>query len=56
METFNLTPGRKVGIIKNAIREAILDGDIPNDFDQAYQFMLTIADGLGLSPAKNKFV
>jgi poly(A) polymerase len=52
METFNLTPGREVGIIKNAIREAILDGDIPNDFDQAYQFMLTIADGLGLSPAK----
>ena len=52
METFNLTPGKEVGIIKNAIREAILDGDIPNEFEPALQFMLLKADELGLTPSK----
>jgi len=40
MQVFNLPPGRLVGEIKNAIREAILDGLIPNDFNAAYSFML----------------
>ena len=52
MATFNLSPGKEVGIIKNAIREAILDGDIPNEFESALQFMLLKADELGLTPSK----
>lgn len=52
MKTFNIGPSRQVGIIKNAIREAILDGIIKNNYDQAYDFMLTEAEKLGLKPVK----
>lgn len=48
MKEFNLSPSREVGDIKNAVREAILDGVIPNQFDQAFAFMKKIAQEKGL--------
>ncbi len=52
METFNIPPSRAVGNIKTAIREAILDGKITNDFDEAFAFMLEIAKEYGFEVAK----
>jgi poly(A) polymerase len=51
MKTFKLEPGREVGIIKDAIKEAILDGEIHNNFEEAYAFMLKKATEMGLIPA-----
>ena len=50
MEVFGLEPCREVGLLKSAIKDAILDGIIDNDHDQAYQFMLKKAEELGLKP------
>lgn len=50
METFALDAGREVGLIKNAIREAILEGEIKNDYDEAFHFMLNQAKQMGLNP------
>ena len=50
MKVFNLPPSREVGIIKTAVREAILDGLIPNNYQAAYDFMITKAAEIGLKP------
>ena len=51
METFGIGPCREIGTIKDAIKDAILDGQIPNDRDAAWQMMLRLAKDLGLEPA-----
>lgn len=50
MATFELQPSKPVGLIKNAIREGILDGDIPNRFAEAFAYMLEQGKALGLEP------
>lgn len=54
MDTFGIKPGREVGLIKTAIREAILDGVIKNDKDEAFRFMLSEAEKIGLEPINSK--
>jgi putative nucleotidyltransferase with HDIG domain len=49
IETFGIKPGKEVGIIKNSIREAILDGIIPNNHDAAREMMLKLGKDLGLN-------
>ena len=48
MATFNLSPSKEIGIIKDAIKEAILNGDIPNEPDAAKAYMLKLGKGMGL--------
>ncbi|MEZ4933604.1 MAG: HD domain-containing protein [Saprospiraceae bacterium] len=48
METFGIHPSRNVGIIKNALREAILDGEVKNTFEEGYRFVLEKGEELGL--------
>jgi hypothetical protein len=52
MEVFGLKPSKPVGDLKLEIREAILDGKIRNEFEQAYPFMLEAGKRMGLSPVK----
>ena len=49
MATFNIKPGKEVGLIKDYVRESILDGLIPNDYDKAYDLMLAKGTELGLT-------
>lgn len=53
MRTFGITGGPVIGIIKNAIKNAILDGVIHNDYDEAHELMLKLAAEQGLVPIDN---
>ena len=50
METFGLKPCREIGILKQAVKDAIWDSVIPNDHEAAYQFLLQKAKEMGLTP------
>ncbi len=53
MESFDLKPSRQIGVIKEAIRNAILDGEVENNYESAFAFMLKKGNELGLTPKKN---
>jgi len=52
MKTFGLKPCMEIGVIKSAIKDAILDGEIHNDYDEAYEYMLKKGEEMGLKPVK----
>ena len=54
MATFALQPCREVGILKQAVKDAIWDSLIPNDHDAAFQFMLEKAKEMNLTPVSLK--
>ena len=54
MDIFGIGPSKKVGDLKNLIREAILEGEIENSFEAAYHFMLGKAADMGLEPVRRK--
>lgn len=54
METFGIPPSKEVGIIKSSIRDAILDGEIPNEYEAAYMYMLKEGEKMGLQPKDQK--
>ena len=51
MEIFNLKPCREIGVLKEAVKEAILEGEIPNEYQPALDFVMKRAEKLGLKKA-----
>ena len=54
MELYDLKPCREIGMIKEAIKEAILEGIIPNEYDAAFEFMKAKASKMGLEIVNKK--
>jgi poly(A) polymerase len=54
MEVFDLKPSKEVGMIKLALREAVLEGIIPNEFEQSFDFVVKEGEKLNLKPVKSK--
>ena len=52
MEIFGLPPCREVGDLKSTIKDAILDGLVPNEREAVYEYMLVCAEKMGLHPVK----
>lgn len=48
MTLFNLQPSREIGVLKEAVKEAILEGEIPNEYQAAYNFVMEKAEKMGL--------
>lgn len=51
MELFNLKPSREIGVLKEAVKEAILEGEIPNEYQAAFDFVMAKAAKMGLKKA-----
>ena len=54
MAVFGLSPCREIGSLKMSIKDAILEGEIPNDHDTAFDYMLKRAEKMGLKPVEHK--
>ena len=52
MNTFGLKPCREIGTLKALIKDAVLDGDVPNEHDAVFEYMLKKAKEMGLEPVK----
>ena len=53
MDLFDLAPSKPVGILKNALKDAILDGIIPNTYEEAYAYLVEKAKELNLKIKKS---
>jgi hypothetical protein len=50
MKMFGLAPSKPVGVLKDALKDAILDGDIANNYDAAFSFLIQKAKEIGIAP------